>query len=44
MFVGQLFFLFATDEAPFRYILGHFVNLLGFLFLLVMLAQVSKAE
>lgn len=44
MFIGHLFFLFATDDTPFRYVLGHFINLIGFLFLLIMLMQVNKAE
>jgi len=44
MFFSHLFFLFATDDAPFRYILGHFINLIGFLCLLIMLVQVSQAE
>lgn len=44
MFVGNLFFLFSTDDAPFLYIVGHFINLIGFLCLLIMLMRVSKAE
>ena len=44
MFIGHLFFLFTTDDAPFRFMLGHFANLIGFLFLLIMLMQVNKAE
>ena len=44
MFLGHLFFLFATRDTPGRYLVGHFVNLIGFLCLLVMLVQVSKAD
>lgn len=44
MFISHLFFLFATEDTLGLFILGHFVNLLGFLFFLVMLMQVSKTE
>jgi hypothetical protein len=44
MFISHLFFLFATNDGPFSFMLGHFINLIGFLFLLIMLMQVSKAE
>jgi hypothetical protein len=45
MFISQLFFIFASvyDSLLF-FMFGHFVNLMGFLFLLVMLMQVNKAE
>jgi len=44
MFLSHLFFLFATEETLFLYLFGHFVNMIGFLFLLIMLMQVSQAE
>lgn len=45
MFLGQLFFLFSPyDETRLLYVFGHFVNLIGFLFLLIMLAQMSRVK